>query len=156
MNSGWGGVRLRRAQKNIMKPMATRRRVPPIEAPAIIAIVEDLVLLLEVAESGVLMLVLSGEGVKMRVLDRTMSVVEKTPEEISMEEVIVEYSITVEGCTIKVDVSGSLVVSVPGTTATVAGCGGGVEVAGCGFGIVGVVVIMTAEGVVVTTTVNIS
>lgn len=43
-SSEGGRLRLRRIQKNIKNPMATRNRVPPIDAPTMIAVEETLLL----------------------------------------------------------------------------------------------------------------
>lgn len=123
--------------------------MPAIEAPAITA-----------AEGAVLALVALGEGelvlvgstaarvVKTRVLETTKPVVEKTPEEISIEEMIVWNSTTVE----TMDVT-MLVVDCSVFGAAVVG--GGVVGGGVDIGVVGVVGTWgVVPGVTVTTTVT--
>lgn len=123
-NSCEGGrLRPRRAQQNIKKPMATRNRVPPIDAPAMTAAVGTLLLMsaLGVADEGVAAPVESaGAIVNTRVLDTITSVDEKTPDEISMDETTVLYSTTVE------------------TTDVTMLVGSGVDAGTVGVGVVGV------------------
>lgn len=126
-NSCEGGrLRPRRAQQNIKKPMATRNRVPPIDAPAMTAAVGTLLLMsaLGVADEGVAAPVESaGAIVNTRVLDTITSVDEKTPDEISMDETTVLYSTTVE------------------TTDVTMLVGSGVDAGTVGVGVVGVGVV---------------
>lgn len=79
--------------------MATRNRVPPIDAPAMIAVVGTLLLLGLGLGLGVSVwddVISAGARVTTRVLSITTSVDEKTPAEISTDETIVLNSTTVD------------------------------------------------------------
>lgn len=119
-------MRPRRAQKKIKSPIATKTRVPPTDAPAIMATEGDLLVLLLLEAGGeVGKPVRAGAGVNTRVLDTTTSVGEKTPDETSMDEIIVVYSTIVEGG------AGGTELAMP------AGCVIGGAVVGSGLGVVG-------------------